>query len=208
MNAPIEIEVAAEWWSQQIDKEQLTAEQVQLFKENFIKLLQSKFEGHWYPGEPSRGNGFRSLLCDNRNVDKIVLEAARQAYIGNILKRLGERSLIMWIDPGQVEVKFFTGHKRDQIPLILYPKGNSKPAPDHQPRFETQSTPASPTKSWSSLEFERKARALSLPSRQPFASYDLLSRGENFSLSSYDEKGFVNNTIREGLDASCWQRLF
>eukprot|EP01120_Amphizonella_sp_Union-15-10_P006963 TRINITY_DN2301_c0_g1_i1.p1 TRINITY_DN2301_c0_g1~~TRINITY_DN2301_c0_g1_i1.p1 ORF type:complete len:259 (-),score=51.47 TRINITY_DN2301_c0_g1_i1:10-678(-) len=118
-NVPFEIKVATEWWVQQMNKEQLTEEQVNMFRENLLNLLHNKYQGHWYPDVPYRGNGFRSLLCDHRSLDKILIEAARRSYIGNLSKRFRDCYLIMWIDPGQVEVKYFSSHKGSE-PIVIY----------------------------------------------------------------------------------------
>eukprot|EP01121_Diplochlamys_sp_Union-15-3_P014086 TRINITY_DN4451_c0_g2_i1.p1 TRINITY_DN4451_c0_g2~~TRINITY_DN4451_c0_g2_i1.p1 ORF type:complete len:244 (+),score=38.47 TRINITY_DN4451_c0_g2_i1:151-882(+) len=133
----LEVNVASSWWLERLDKDNLTAEQLGMFRDNFVTLLKQKYDRHWYPETPERGNGYRSLFCSPFLVDKIILEASRRSYIGNIHKRLKlEESIIMWVDPGNVVVKYFD---RNDDPIVLYSGvPSSPPTPAGSPQRSKQ----------------------------------------------------------------------
>jgi len=189
---PVEIQVAVHWWIEKLDKLGLTEEQVAMFKDHLIKVLLKKFAGHWYPQNPSLGNAFRSLLCDSRSVDKTLVEAARKSYIGNIQKRLGEECLIMWVDPGQVEVKYFSANTRE-VPIILYSTSLSiNSSPNTSPQRGMESTHKS---TFSQIVGSPKGVSVQ---QTPLVQY------AKDPAVSIDCKGFVNNLQKENFDAS-WQ---
>lgn len=91
------------------------------------RTLTARFEAHWYPDEPARGSGFRSISVvgavgtGSQRVDPILLKAwaatlancpnqmlpwsaAARHELGAALRRL-HTTFTVWIDPGEVTVR-------------------------------------------------------------------------------------------------------
>mmetsp|Transcript_8453 Transcript_8453/g.19736 ORF Transcript_8453/g.19736 Transcript_8453/m.19736 type:complete len:145 (+) Transcript_8453:126-560(+) len=56
-----EVSAAATWWTQSMRQEGLGTSQVRAFEEALKKGMSQRCEGHWYPSEPMRGSGHRSV---------------------------------------------------------------------------------------------------------------------------------------------------
>jgi hypothetical protein len=48
------------------------------FKEKLIELLKIRFEDHWDPQQPYRGNGFRALSNFNGQLDPILTQGKEE----------------------------------------------------------------------------------------------------------------------------------
>jgi len=102
-----EIEAASGYWLAKLDRTQITEEQSRIFLSELQRLMCNKFANHWYEDEPTRGQGFRSLVCDyeQKFVDSMLLSAATAAGF-NFYELWGDtKGLRMWVDPGEVEVR-------------------------------------------------------------------------------------------------------
>ena len=80
--------------------------------QHFLKFLYNlecqllkKYEQHWYPKDPIRGNGYRSLQVDSCQIDPLLIKAAKQTNAEYILSYLPSEFTI-WIDPRQVSYRF------------------------------------------------------------------------------------------------------
>ena len=84
----------------------LASSEVQAFEHAVRTALLSKCHGHWYPNDPVRGSGYRSLVND-LSTDPIFLAAAAEVRIQNIGKRLPKG--VMWVNPSSVKVQLENG---------------------------------------------------------------------------------------------------
>lgn len=107
-----EIEVASWWWTTQLRLNDLSQEQVLLFQNCLTDLLLQKYQNHWYEDNPLRGHAYRSILYEGNKLDSVLLQAAEKAAIKNLNDRLQATPMIMWIDPGEIEVKYFITNAR------------------------------------------------------------------------------------------------
>jgi len=80
----------------------LSQGQVNAFETALINGMSKRCDGHWYPSEPMRGSGHRSVLCDI-TVDPVLTEAGARASIKDVGARLPKA--VMWINPGVVRVQ-------------------------------------------------------------------------------------------------------
>lgn len=80
----------------------LESEKVDLFVERLAVALQEKFKGHWYPDNPSKGQGYRCIRINRfHRHDAELLRACQESGIQ--YKDLGlPRELTLWVDPGEV----------------------------------------------------------------------------------------------------------
>ena len=108
-----EIHIAAQWWSSKLKKPHgLADSEVQAFEHAVHTGLQSKCNGHWYPNDPLRGSGHRSLVNDI-STDPIFLAAAAEARIRSIGTRLPKA--VMWVNPSCVKVQLENGRYPETV---------------------------------------------------------------------------------------------
>lgn len=70
------------------------------FRNALAKQLHEKFESHWDPLLPLRGNGYRSLSLSSGRVDTVILDAAVECGIEvTILRSSLPADFVMWVDP-------------------------------------------------------------------------------------------------------------
>lgn len=102
-----EIEAAVTWLTNLLRARQdLSTTQLEDFKSALRSILEEKFQGHWYENPPWRGQGYRSIMSDGDVIDSVLLAAAKKANINDLVKRLPHEGFIMWIDFGDVEVRY------------------------------------------------------------------------------------------------------
>jgi len=100
-----EIAVATRWITDSlVDREYLPTEALAVFENQVQLLLEERFKGHWYEREPYRGQAFRAVIVDEHSTDRLIVKAAEKSGISDLEGRL-RRRWMLWVDPGEVEVK-------------------------------------------------------------------------------------------------------
>ena len=104
-----EIRVGVEFFRQFLTKYgiQLAASQIDLFAERLTSILHERYVNHWYADMPMKGQAFRCLrLKRSENYIDPVLEKTLSDLKLN-LNQLGlPNDFTLWIDPGEVSVRF------------------------------------------------------------------------------------------------------
>lgn len=90
----------------------LAISDVQAFETGVRNRLMNRCNGHWYPSDPSRGSGYRSLV-NEFSTDPIFLAAAHDAGIRDIGGRLPRG--VMWVNPSSVKVQLENAHYHQTI---------------------------------------------------------------------------------------------
>ena len=67
-------------------------------------ILFKRYEGHWHPGNPERGSGFRCIRLNGQQPDPLISECMRLADIA-LPKDFMTQELTIWVDPGVVSVR-------------------------------------------------------------------------------------------------------
>ena len=80
----------------------LAQSQINAFEQSLRSGLAQRCDGHWYPSDPLRGSGHRSVIC-SITVDPILVAAAQAASIRDFVSRLPK--CIVWVNPGVVRVQ-------------------------------------------------------------------------------------------------------
>jgi hypothetical protein len=107
-----EVKQAANWWSCKMLQHNLAVSEVQAFETGVRNRLMNRCNGHWYPSDPSRGSGYRSLV-NEFSTDPIFLAAAHDAGIRDIGGRLPRG--VMWVNPSSVKVQLENAHYQQTI---------------------------------------------------------------------------------------------
>jgi hypothetical protein len=113
-----EIRAAVEWLLRTIEVADLSEPQLQRFEWALVDGLTRKYTDHWYQDMPWRGQGYRSILsedCDNHVVDHVLRNAAQEACINDLPSRMPSEAFVIWVDPGDVEVRFLKSHRTELL---------------------------------------------------------------------------------------------
>ncbi len=111
----------------------LPRRRVDIFAEELEKAMEMKFAGHWYPGYPNKGSGYRSLRVSQTLLDPAIAIAIHESGLNldDIVSNLPE-DLMVWVDPG--EVSYRAGEKG--VVTVIYKEKSS-----HNQQQESQHAP-------------------------------------------------------------------
>lgn len=79
-----------------------TLNQIEEFKTHLSASLAQKYENHWYPNQPWKGNAYRSLTTTAVHTDPVLILAATNAGLTISSFLLNLPILTLWIDPSNV----------------------------------------------------------------------------------------------------------
>ena len=90
----------------------------------------NRCETRWYPDEPLRGSGLRSIIND-LTIDPLLVEAAATARIRDIRSRLPQA--VLWVNPSSVKVKMEDERSTEVLFCrIVSSKGESETDPSDE----------------------------------------------------------------------------
>lgn len=86
-------------------------EKILKFKDTLEQLIIARFENHWHPNKPLKGNAFRCINIDElTGIDPVLLTATNASAISpSVLLELFPGGLALWIDPGEVSCRIGKG---------------------------------------------------------------------------------------------------
>ena len=141
VNERPELLTAVTYWTNAVIKhdKNVPTWKLKTFYDCLFHGLKQRCEGHWYPEDPDRGQGYRSLICAER-VDTLLLDALHKAQLPGLDFRLvcGEEA-VMYVDPGNVSIRMFPAYargRRDTTTQTLFPAASS-PTPNSNPSTST-----------------------------------------------------------------------
>ncbi|KAJ1558189.1 hypothetical protein HK096_003070 [Nowakowskiella sp. JEL0078] len=92
--------------SPSFEPESPSVEQLDIFQSYLYQLLENRFSSHWFPENPSRGSGYRSITFFGGKIDSLVMAAGNKAGISlSYLSRFYSADLVLWIDPSCVSYR-------------------------------------------------------------------------------------------------------
>jgi len=116
------ISIAQKWWKDLL-VQTLSPQICAQFEKSFQCHCLKKFQNHWYPLMPQKGQAFRSISHDYfGRPDPLLLaisEELKVDIISSIPKYLV--SCMMWIDPNSIVVKSYWSYSAKHTEEILYP---------------------------------------------------------------------------------------
>ena len=84
--------------------------QIQTFKDTLEQLIIARFENHWHPNKPLKGNAFRCINIETTGIDPVLLKATKASGISpSVLLEIFPGGLALWIDPGEVSCRIGKG---------------------------------------------------------------------------------------------------
>ncbi|XP_053307986.1 protein BTG3-like [Spea bombifrons] len=98
-----EIKLGASYIVRLLNRHQrLDSEQEKTFTETLTSILRDRFEGHWYPDKPQKGQAYRCVRIEQSLlVDDSVLQACVRSGLRCSQLAL-PRDMYLWIDPEEV----------------------------------------------------------------------------------------------------------
>ena len=81
-----------------------TEHQLNEFRYTLSTQMAMKFESHWAPDAPSKGNAYRSISIQNGKADQILVSSLEQAGLMHLSSCFPE-NLCLWTDPGNCSYK-------------------------------------------------------------------------------------------------------
>lgn len=88
-----------------------------VFAEELSVAIQTKFQGHWYADQPTKGSAYRCLHFTSKEVDPVFQKASEASNIPfSEVSTYIPSELSVWVDPG--EVSYQIGEKGTQS--VLY----------------------------------------------------------------------------------------
>jgi hypothetical protein len=135
---PDELHHACRWWKEQIAaSDHVAPSMADRFERSLLLLVWEKLDGHWFPGNAIRAQGYRCIALERyASPDRVLLKAAAEAGIDNILICLPSyiESVVMWIDPGEVAVKtHYTYSHKPEEEIVFASKSSQSPHKSRQP---------------------------------------------------------------------------
>ncbi|CAJ0936597.1 unnamed protein product [Ranitomeya imitator] len=101
-----EVQLGASYVVRLLNRHQkLDSEQVKRFTETLTSILCDKFEGHWYPDSPQKGQAYRCIRIEhNLVVDDSVLRACVRSGL-RCSQLAFPKNMSVWIDPQEVSCR-------------------------------------------------------------------------------------------------------
>ncbi|KAH0540591.1 protein BTG1-like [Cotesia glomerata] len=102
-----EITAAVLFLVQLIEKnEKFSPDQLDCFRRRLIELLTERFENHWFPDKPFKGQGYRCIRVNGNSRRDATLESAASAAGFKYEDLSLPVELTLWVDPHEVCCRF------------------------------------------------------------------------------------------------------
>mmetsp|Transcript_48567 Transcript_48567/g.101482 ORF Transcript_48567/g.101482 Transcript_48567/m.101482 type:complete len:238 (-) Transcript_48567:200-913(-) len=128
-----EATVASKWWASKMRQHDLSQTEVNTFEQALRRGIMRRCEGRWYPSEPLRASGLRSIIND-LTIDPLLVEAAAAARIRDIRSRLPQA--VVWVNPSAVKVKI----EEERFTQVLYSGNTEEKISSKEPQAEAASS--------------------------------------------------------------------
>uniref|UniRef100_A0A8C5GR92 Protein BTG3-like n=1 Tax=Gouania willdenowi TaxID=441366 RepID=A0A8C5GR92_GOUWI len=112
-------------------KNKVEVEKMDLFAERLTVALQEKFEGHWVPEKPSKGQAYRCIRVNAfHKYDPELLRACRESGV-----HYGDLGLpweiTLWVDPGEVCGRYGEQNFEFSVATFSHHSGSSDEGSTH-----------------------------------------------------------------------------
>ena len=104
-----EVQSAAHFVCEKLkENSHLSDEQCELFRTTLEELMLKRFENHWHPDKPLKGNAYRCININHEEcvLDPMLNEAAMESFIDvEDLRTTFPDGLALWVDPYDVSYR-------------------------------------------------------------------------------------------------------
>eukprot|EP00112_Aurelia_sp_Birch-Aquarium-sp1_P009668 Seg2105.2 transcript_id=Seg2105.2/GoldUCD/mRNA.D3Y31 product="Protein BTG1" protein_id=Seg2105.2/GoldUCD/D3Y31 len=117
------------------EKDFLSDEQCELFKTTLEELMLQRFDNHWHPEKPLKGNAYRCLNINHEEcvLDPMLKQAAIESFIDlDDLRGIFPNGLALWVDPFDVSYRLGNGRKAAICPIFKRYNPYKAPPQGHQ----------------------------------------------------------------------------
>ncbi|XP_056399596.1 protein BTG3-like [Hyla sarda] len=129
-----EVKLGASYIVRLLNRHQkLDSLQVERFTTTLTSILCDKFEGHWYPDSPQKGQAYRCIRIEHNTVlDDSVLRACMQSGL-RCSQLAFPKNMSIWIDPQEVSCRL----GESCSPFIVKAPEESKKTTEEKPEQDT-----------------------------------------------------------------------
>ncbi|XP_044134657.1 protein BTG3-like [Bufo gargarizans] len=114
--------------------EKLDRQQVERFTKTLTSILCDRFEGHWYPESPQKGQAYRCIRIEkNMAVDDSVLRACVRSGL-RCSQLAFPKNMYIWIDPKEVSCRL--GESCSPF-IVKVPEESKKATTEEKPEQDT-----------------------------------------------------------------------
>ncbi|KAG8548571.1 hypothetical protein GDO81_024934 [Engystomops pustulosus] len=141
--------------------QRLDSEQVERFTQTLTSILCDKYEGHWYPESPQKGQAYRCIRIEkNAAVDDSVLRACVRSGL-RCSQLAFPKNMSIWIDPEEVSCRLGESCSPFIVKAPEEPKKTTTPEKPEQDTsdYHSEGSDVSASPSESSSEDEENVRS-------------------------------------------------
>ena len=123
-----EISAAADFLTRLVGRQNdhiLDPEKLKQFRNQLDSVLHRKFQNHWFPDRPSRGQAFRCIRVNENIRRDSTLETVCQEIGIQYSDLIMPAELTLWIDPEEVTCRFGE-HKGSYCVVAQFKDGNKE----------------------------------------------------------------------------------
>ncbi|XP_053202628.1 maternal B9.15 protein-like [Panonychus citri] len=103
----------------------LVEENLIKFQDNLVELLAKKYENHWFPEKPNRGQAYRCIRVNESDRRDTILEIASKMSGINYDDLSLPVELTLWVDPKEVTCRFGE-HEGSYCVIACFKDGKSE----------------------------------------------------------------------------------
>lgn len=168
----------------------LPRRRVDVLAEELEQALYEKFVGHWYPGYPNKGSGYRCIRISQQKVDDAVKSAVIRSglEIHEVVENL-PGDLCIWIDPGEVSYRIT---EKGVVTVIYKKEDEESVASSDDLESPAETVPAIPDSLSSSLQALHLPTPGAVPATQPAGTAPATARPGSltFTAASFAQTKF------------------
>ena len=107
-----------------LNKKPIGELQLKRFRDSLYDHLLRRYRDHWFPENPIKGSGYRTVRCVDLKIDPLIIQAGKICKLSKeFLQKTLPNALTLWVNPREVTYRF----GENGCICILYNNNNTEP---------------------------------------------------------------------------------